>query len=86
MGFFSCDFDVVKTAVFSPLFKQFPETEMTWSQQIIVKKIGFQESELMRRSTLKSKSEKTKTNLTSVKKQRKLSIMTAFYFVYVCRR
>ena len=36
MGVLSCAFDVIETAVFFPLFKQFVETEMTWSQPIIV--------------------------------------------------
>ena len=30
-------FDVIYTEVFFPLYKQFSETEMTWSQTIIVK-------------------------------------------------
>ena len=33
-----CAFDVISTeVVFFPLFKQFLETEMTWSQPIIVR-------------------------------------------------
>ena len=40
-----------------PLFKQFLETEMTWSQPIEVsKRMHFQESELMFRVMLKGKS------------------------------
>ena len=37
MGFLSCAFDVVLTAVFFSLFKQFLEAEMTWRQLIIVR-------------------------------------------------
>ena len=37
MGVLICAFDVVETAVFFPLFKQFLETELTWSQSIIVR-------------------------------------------------
>ena len=32
-----CAFDVIQTEVFFPLFKQFLDTEMTWSQPIIVR-------------------------------------------------
>ena len=37
MGVLSCAFDVVKTVLCFPLFKQFLGTEMTWSQTIIVR-------------------------------------------------
>ena len=46
MGFLSFAFDVVKTAVFFPLFKQFIETEMTWSQPIIVREYIFKNQNL----------------------------------------
>ena len=47
MGVLSCAFDVVQTAVFFfPLFKQFLETEKTWSQPIIVRECIFKNQNL----------------------------------------
>ena len=46
MGFLSFAFDVVYTAVFFPLFKQFLETEMNWSQPIIVRECIFKNQNL----------------------------------------
>ena len=46
MGVLDCDFDVVKPAVFFPLFKQFIETEMTWGQPIIVRECIFKNQNL----------------------------------------
>ena len=46
MGVLSCAFDIVKMAVFFPLFKQFLETEMTWSQPIIVRECIFKNQNL----------------------------------------
>ena len=46
MGFLSFAFDVVETVVFFPLFKQFLETEMTWSQPIIVRACVFKNQNL----------------------------------------
>ena len=46
MGVLSCAFDVVLTAVFFPLFKQFPEIEMTRSQPIIVRECIFKNQNL----------------------------------------
>ena len=41
MGVLCCAFDVVKTVVWFPLFKQFLGTEMTCSQTIIVRECIF---------------------------------------------
>ena len=41
MGVLSCAFDVVKTVVCFPLFKQFIGTEMTCSQTIIERECSF---------------------------------------------
>ena len=46
-----------KRKCFYPLIKQFLETEMTWSQPIIVRECISKKSEIMFRVTLKSKSE-----------------------------
>ena len=46
MGVLSCAFDVVKTAVCFPLFKQFLGTEMTCSQAIIVRECIFKNKNL----------------------------------------
>ena len=46
MGFLSFAFDVVKTVVCFPLFKQFLGTEMTCSQTIIVKECIFKNQNL----------------------------------------
>ena len=45
-----------KWKCFFPLVKQFLETEMTWSQPIIVRECIFKKSELVFRVTLKGKS------------------------------
>ena len=45
-GVLSFAFDVVSTAVFFPLFKQFLQTEMTWSQPIIVRECIFKNQNL----------------------------------------
>ena len=45
-----------KRQCFSPLFKQFIETEMTWSQPIIVRECIFKKSEVMFRVKLNGKS------------------------------
>ena len=41
-----CDFDVISTRVLFPLFKQCLETEMTWSQPIIVRECIFKNQNL----------------------------------------
>ena len=46
MGFLSFAFDVVKTEVFFPLLKQFLETEMTWTQPILVREYIFNNQNL----------------------------------------
>ena len=46
MGIISFAFDVVETAVFFSLFKQFLETELTWSQPIIVRECIFENQNL----------------------------------------
>ena len=46
MGVLNCDFDVVYTTVFFPLFKQFLETDMTWGQPIIVRECIFKNQNL----------------------------------------
>ena len=46
MGVLSCAFDVGKTVVFFPLFKQFLETEMTFSQTIIARECIFKSQNL----------------------------------------
>ena len=67
-----------KRPCFFPLFKQFLETELTWESTNHYKRMPFQESELMFCVTLKGKSGINKINLTSIKKQRKLWIITVF--------
>ena len=46
MGVLSCAVDVVSPNVFIPLFRQFLETEMTWSQPIIVRECIFKNQNL----------------------------------------
>ena len=46
MGVLRCAFDVVLAAVCFPLFKQLIETEMTWSQPIIVRECIFKNQNL----------------------------------------
>ena len=52
MGVLSFVLTLSKRQRFFPLFKQFLETEMTWSQLIIVRECIFKKSELMFRVTL----------------------------------
>ena len=71
-----------KRQCFFPLFKQFLETEMAWSQPIIVRECIFKNQNLCLRH-VKGKMP-NKTNLTSIKKQRKLWIKTIFIVNSMC--
>ena len=55
-GFKLCFRRSLNSSVFFPLFKQFLETEMTWSQPIIVRECIFKNQNYMFRVTLKVKS------------------------------
>ena len=46
MGVLSCAFDIFKTALFFPFFKQFLQTEMTSSQPIIIRECIFKNQNL----------------------------------------
>ena len=59
-----------------PLFKQFLGTEMTWSQTIIVRECISRVRIYVSRHVKGLK--RNKPNLTSIKKQRKLWLITVF--------
>ena len=76
MGILSCAFSVVLTVVLFPLFKQFLGTVMTWSQTVIVRECIFKIRTYVSRHVKGLK--RNKLNLTSIKKQRKLWLITIF--------
>ena len=65
-----------KRQCFFPLFKQFLETAITWSQPIIVRECIFKNQTYVSRHVKGLKW--NKPNLTPIKKQRKLWIITLF--------